>query len=51
MVRAGISYSFGGANFGYMLEYFNKDQFRHIPGVFNQAWRVWRSKAFLEVGW
>lgn len=50
-VRAGLSYVFGGANFGYMVEYFHKDQFRDIPGVFNQAWRVFRSKAFLEVGW
>ncbi len=51
LARAGISYVFGGANFGYMLEYFHKDQFRQIPGVFNQSWRVIRSKAFLEVGW
>jgi hypothetical protein len=51
ITRAGLSYNFGGANFGYILEYFHKDQFRAIPGVFDQAWRVWRSKAFLEVGW
>jgi hypothetical protein len=49
--RAGLSYQFGGANFGYLLEYFHKDQFREIPGVFDQQWRVWRSKAFLEVAW
>lgn len=49
--RAGLSYNFGGANFGYLLEYFHKDQFRSIPGVFDQQWRVVRSKAFLEVGW
>lgn len=49
--RVGVSYNFGGANFGYLLEYFHKDQLRSIPGVFDQSWRVWRSKAFLEVGW
>ncbi|MCI0672771.1 MAG: hypothetical protein L0Y64_20180 [Myxococcaceae bacterium] len=47
--RAGLSYTFGGANIGYVLEYFHKDQFRSIPGVFDQKWRVVRSKAFVEV--
>ena len=49
--RLGLAYNYGGANFGYTLEYFHKDQFRDIPGVFDQKWRVVRSKAFLEVGW
>ncbi|MFN3201051.1 MAG: glucodextranase DOMON-like domain-containing protein [Bradymonadia bacterium] len=44
-------YDFGGLKFGYLLEYFHKDQERNRPGVSDQAWRVWRSKATLEVAW
>jgi hypothetical protein len=34
-----------------LLEYFHKDQDRDRPGTYDQQWRVWRSKATLEVGW
>lgn len=49
--RMTAAYNFGGLSFSYLLEYFHKDQVRDIPGSFNQAWRVWRSKATLEVSW
>lgn len=49
--RVGVSYNFGGALFTYMLEYFNKDLDREVPGSFNQTWNVWRSKATLEASW
>ena len=42
------NYNFGGLTFSYLLEYFHKDQER-LAG--NQQWRVWRSKATVEVGW
>lgn len=44
-------YDFGGLKFSYLLEYFHKDQERDRPGVADQQWRVWRSKATLEVAW
>lgn len=49
--RFTASYNFGGLSFGYLLEYFHKDQERDREGAFDQAWRVWRSKATVEVGW
>ena len=49
--RFTASYNFGGLSFGYLLEYFYKDQDRDRPGTFDQSWRVWRSKATVEVGW
>lgn len=49
--RLVANYNFGGATFSYLLEYFHKDLERDIPGLFDQAWRVWRSKATLEVSW
>jgi hypothetical protein len=45
------SYNFGGLAFTYLFEYFHKDQERDRPGTPDQDWRVWRSKATLEVGW
>jgi hypothetical protein len=45
------SYNFGGLAFTYLFEYFHKDQDRDRPGTPDQDWRVWRSKATLEVGW
>lgn len=44
-------YNYGGVSFGYLLEYFHKDQERDRPGTSNQLWSVWRSKATIEVGW
>jgi hypothetical protein len=49
--RLTASYNFGGLSFNYLLEYFHKDQDRDRPGTYDQQWRVWRSKATLEVGW
>jgi len=57
--RSTLGYTFGGLTFGYLLEYFYKDQdrFAELPdgtiddGVdTNQAYRVWRAKATVEVG-
>jgi hypothetical protein len=57
--RGTLGYTFGGLTFGYLLEYFHKDQdrFARLPdgtiddGVdTNQAYRVWRAKATVEVG-
>lgn len=42
------SYNFGGLTFNYLLEYFHKNQERDAG---DQRWRVWRSKATVEVGW
>ncbi len=49
--RFTAAYNFGGLNFSYLLEYFNKDQEREDPRSFDQFWRVWRSKATVEVSW
>ncbi len=49
--RLTAAYNFGGLSFSYLLEYFHKDQDRFRPGTFDQSWRVWRSKATVEVGW
>jgi hypothetical protein len=48
--RLTASYNFGGLSFNYLLEYFHKDQERARPGSAEQEWRVWRSKATVEVG-
>jgi hypothetical protein len=47
-VRGGLTYSFGGANLTYTLEYFHKDLLRQ-PYLFDMAWNVVRSKATFEV--
>ncbi len=54
--RFTAGYNFGGLRFSYLLEYFHKDQFRDVnpaegeDSAFpDQAWRVWRSKATVEV--
>jgi len=49
--RAGLSYAFGGALFGYTLEYFHKDLIRDPTAFFDAVWNVWRSKATFEVAW
>jgi len=57
--RGTVGYTFGGLTFGYLLEYYHKDQdrFAELPnGTIddavdtNQAYRVWRAKATVEVG-
>jgi hypothetical protein len=49
--RAKLTYNFGGLSVSYLLEYLHKDQERGQPGLPNQAWRVWRSKATAEAAW
>jgi len=47
-----LSYRWGGLQFNYYLEYLYKNQER--PDKLNlddQIWRVWRSKATLDVAW
>ena len=46
---AGFAFAFGGASLKYELQYVYKDQEREFDE--NQHWRVWRSKAALEVAW
>jgi hypothetical protein len=52
-VRTGLSYTWGGVIFTYVVEYFHKDQDRQfeVSGLFDQTWNVWRSKGTFEVGW
>lgn len=51
-VRAGLTYSFGGALLSYTLEYFHKDLLRDASGgYYDMVWNVWRSKATFEVAW
>lgn len=48
----GLSYRWGGAAIGYYLEYVHKDQNRPEElNLADQEWKVWRSKATLEVAW
>lgn len=50
--RAGLSYTFGGVIFTYMLEYLHKTLDRtDNPAAYDELWNVWRSKATFEVGW
>jgi len=57
--RGTVGYTFGGLTFRYLLEYFhkNQDRFAVLPdgsidddANTNQAYRVWRAKATVEVG-
>jgi hypothetical protein len=49
---ASLSYRWGGASLNYYLEYVHKDQDRPAElGLDDQLWKVWRSKATLEVAW
>ena len=45
----GFSFSYGGAQLKYELQYLAKDQEREFDDT--QRWRVWRSKAAMEVAW
>ncbi len=45
----GLAFSFGGAQMKYELQLVAKDQEREFD--VDQRWRVWRSKASLEVAW
>lgn len=45
----GFSFIYGGATLKYQLEHVNKDQQREFDP--DQTWKVWRSKAALEVAW
>lgn len=47
----GTSYTFGGALFGWTLEYFHKDLLRDPRAYYDMVWNVWRSKATFEVSW
>ncbi len=56
--RGTIGYNFGGLLFSYLLEYYHKDQdrFQRLPNGdiddtvdTNQAYRIWRAKATIEV--
>jgi hypothetical protein len=47
-----LSYRWGGASLNYYLEYVHKHQDRPDElGLDDQIWKVWRSKATLEVAW
>ncbi len=47
-----LAYRWGGASLNYYLEYTYKDQDRPIElDLDDQLWKVWRSKATLEVAW
>ena len=47
-----LAYRFGGASVNYYIEYLHKDQERPDElQLDDQFWRVWRSKATLEVAW
>jgi len=48
--HVGMTYAFGGALFGYTLEYFHKDLLRVRPLV-DMKWNVWRAKATFEAAW
>ncbi len=45
----GFAFSFGGAQLRYEMQYLAKDQEREFD--VDQRWRVWRSKAAMEVAW
>ncbi|MDY0063093.1 MAG: hypothetical protein RBU45_25020 [Myxococcota bacterium] len=45
----GVGFAFGGATLRYEMQYLAKDQEREFDT--EQEWRVWRSKAALEVAW
>jgi len=46
----GATYQYEGLKFRYQFEFLDKDQYR-APVEPNQKWRVFRSKASLEVSW
>ena len=49
--RVGMTYAFGGALFGYTLEYFHKDLLRDHRAYYDMKWNVWRAKGTFEVAW
>jgi hypothetical protein len=49
--RLATNYAFGGALFGWTLEYFHKDLLRDPRAYYDMVWNVWRSKATFEVSW
>lgn len=49
--RVGANYAFGGALFGWTMEYFHKDLLRDSRAYYDMVWNVWRSKATFEVSW
>jgi hypothetical protein len=49
--RAGIAYSFGGANLTYTLEYFHKELNRDHAHYYDMVWNVFRAKGTFEVAW
>jgi len=48
-IFAQLSYDFKGVRLKYHLEYIHKDLLRPRDG--DETWKVWRSKATLEVAW
>ena len=49
--RAGLTYSFGGANLSYTFEYFHKQLNRDHAHYYDLAWNVLRAKGTFEVAW
>jgi hypothetical protein len=47
--RAGLSYTFGGILFTYLVEYFHKDLDRDERAYYDMVWNVWRAKGTFEV--
>jgi C-terminal binding-module, SLH-like, of glucodextranase len=49
--RVGLTYSFGGANLSYLLEYLHKDMHRDPAHYYDLVWNVLRAKGTFEVAW